>query len=212
MLDQVTVFTQSSIRLAGSATLYFDPFQMTFEPHDADAVLITHDHYDHFSPEDFRKVMRDDTVFAAPELLVPALEEAGIPRQQICPVAPGGNYTIAGVPVQTVAAYNVSKPYHPREKGWVGYVADFDGMRYFVSGDTDRIPEHKGLACDVALVPIGGTFTMDADEAAELINALAPKVAAIPTHYGTIVGAPSDADRFAQLVDPRIPVVRKIVF
>ena len=74
-------------------------------------------------------------------------------------------------------------------------------MRYFVSGDTDRIPEHKGLACDVALVPIGGTFTMDADEAAELISALAPKVAAIPTHYGTIVGAPSDADRFAQLVD-----------
>ncbi|MGI6536569.1 MAG: MBL fold metallo-hydrolase [Eggerthellaceae bacterium] len=210
--DRVTVFTQSSIRLSGEKMLYFDPFQMDHEPHDADAVFITHDHYDHFSPEDFAKVMRPDTVMVLPTLLEPAAREAGVPAEHIICVEPAQQLKVLGIPVETVAAYNVDKPYHPRSKHWVGYVVTVKGVRYFISGDTDRIPENEAVDCDVALIPIGGTFTMDAAEAAGLIDAIRPRIAAIPTHYGTIVGAPSDAAAFAKHVDPAIPVAVKLSF
>lgn len=210
--DRVTVFTQSSIRICGEKTFYFDPFQMDHEPHDADAVFITHDHYDHFSPEDFAKVMRPDTVMVLPTLLEPAAREAGVPAERIITVEPAQRLEVLGVPVETVAAYNIDKPYHPRDKHWVGYVATLEGTRYFVSGDTDRIPENEAVDCDVALIPIGGTFTMDPAEAAGLINALRPRIAATPTHYGTIVGDPGDAAAFARQVDPAIAVEAKLSF
>lgn len=211
-IDRVTVFTQSSIRICDEKTFYFDPFQMDCEPHDADAVFITHDHYDHFSPEDFAKVMRPDTVMVLPTLLVPDARKTGVPDARLVAVEPAQRLEVLGVPVETVAAYNTDKPYHPRSKRWVGYVVTLEGVRYFVSGDTDRIPENEAVDCDVALIPIGGTFTMNAAEAAGLINAMRPRIAAIPTHYGTIVGEPDDAAAFAQQVDPAIPVVEKIPF
>lgn len=212
MLDNVTVFTQNSIRIEGERVFYFDPYQMTSEPHDADAVFITHDHYDHFSPEDFRKVLKPDTVMVVPERLREAVRQAGIPDERIICVAPEQTLEVLGQPVETVPSYNLDKDFHLRESGWVGYVVTLGGTHYYISGDMDDTPEAERVSCDVAFIPIGGTFTMDAAQAAHLVNIMRPRQAVVPTHFGSIVGDPSDADTFEKLVDPAIPVVRKIVF
>ncbi len=202
MTANIKVFTQSSIRIQdGARTVYLDPFRMDAAPHDADLVFITHDHYDHFSPEDLDKVRRADTVFVVPCKLETDARKALGPAAEIHAVAPGAHYEVAGLPFDTVAAYNARKPFHPKTSGWVGYVLSVGGERVYVSGDTDATPEAAAVTCDVALVPIGGTYTMDARQAAALVNKIRPRLA-IPTHYGSIVGRMSDADAFAKAVEP----------
>lgn len=212
MLDNVTVFTQNSIRIEGEKIFYFDPFYLEVESHDADAVFITHDHYDHFSPKDFRKVARPDTVFVVPEKLVDATTEAGISREHLVPVKPAQQLEVLGQPIETVPSYNLDKEFHPRQNGWVGYLVTLSGVRYYIAGDTDDTPEAEQVDCDVAFLPIGGTYTMNAVQAAHLANAMRPHKAVVPTHFGSIVGDPADADTFAAHVDPDLIVVRKIAF
>ena len=80
-----------------------------------------------------------------------------------------------------------------------------DEKRYYAAGDTDITEEAKNVKCDVALVPIGGTYTMDYKEAAELVNVIRPKVA-IPTHYGSVVGDVSCGEKFKHLVNSSVDV------
>lgn len=203
-VSHISVNAQSSIRIQGSLTLRFDPFRIEDEPHDADVILITHSHYDHLSGEDIARVIHDGSVFVVPRGMEGELE--GLART--CPVhalAPGEAADLAGMRIEAVPAYNLAKSFHPRENGWVGYVVDVDGLRVYVAGDTDDVPENRSLEVDVALIPIGGTYTMDAREAAAFANAIAPSVA-IPTHYGSIVGSPEDGRLFAELVDDGIQV------
>ena len=203
-ISNIEVFTQSSIRIRCEAgNVYIDPFRMNTSPNDADYVMITHDHYDHFSPEDLAKVIGPSTILVVPEKLKKKADGLALPFERIETVVPGGEYQIAGLSFETVASYNRLKPFHPKSAGWVGYILRTDGKRIFVAGDTDKTDENSAVACDIALVPVGGKFTMDAKEAAALINTIRP-AAAIPTHYGTIVGKKSDGDRFASLVDPAI--------
>ena len=203
-ISNIEVFTQSSIRIrCGTGTVYADPFRMKISPHDADIVLITHDHYDHFSPEDLAKVINPATILVVPEKLADKAAAFSAQVKTIETVVPGQRYQIAGLSLETVPSYNRIKPFHPKKNGWVGYLLDLDGQRVFIAGDTDKTTENSTVQCDIALVPVGGKFTMDAKEAAELINTIRP-AAAIPTHYGTIVGKKSDGERFASLVDPAI--------
>lgn len=196
----IKVFTQSSIRIKDEGrTVYVDPFRMEEEPHDADLVFITHDHYDHFSPEDIQKVRGTETVFVVPRKLERDMRKVAGAAAEIHVVEPGQHYEAAGLAFDTVASYNIRKSFHPRRFGWVGYVLSIGGERVYVSGDTDATPEARAVTCDAALVPIGGTYTMDAREAAGLINEIHPKLA-IPTHYGSIVGRMTDADDFAAAV------------
>ena len=205
-ISNIEVFTQSSIRIRCDAgTVYADPFRMKISPHDADIVLITHDHYDHFSPEDLAKVINPATILVVPEKLADKAAAFSAQVKAIETVLPGQQYQIAGLSLETVPSYNRIKPFHPKKNGWVGYLLDLDGQRVFIAGDTDKTKENSAVKCDIALIPIGGKFTMDPKEAADLINTIRPKTA-IPTHYGTIVGKKNDGDLFASLVDPSIDV------
>ena len=212
MTENIEVFTQNSIRIkAGNRKIYIDPFQMQTEPKDADIIMITHDHYDHFSPEDIEKAAGDNTVMVVPEKMEGKAQEVLRLVSRIITVKLGVFQEIEGLEFETVPAYNVLKPFHPKSAEWVGYILRVDGKRIYIAGDTDMTKEVKEVKCDVALVPIGGTYTMDAKKAAELVNILRPDVA-IPVHYGSIVGSPQDGETFAANVKEPVKVEFKIRF
>ncbi len=212
MTEFIEVFTQSSIRIRdGERTIYIDPFRLSQQPHDADLILITHDHYDHFSPEDIAKAAGKNTTLIVPKKMEDTAREVLNVVKRIETVEPGGCREVEGVTLETVPAYNLLKPFHPKSAGWVGYILKAGGKRIYISGDTDATKEAKAVRCDIAMIPIGGTYTMDAPKAAELVNAIGPQIA-IPTHYGSIVGKPSDGEIFAKAVKAPVKVERKLRF
>lgn len=209
MIDNIQVLAHSAVRIESGKTLYFDPYLIEGSFNDADVIFLTHDHYDHFSPEDIRRVMKPDAVLVLPESCRAAALAAGFSASQLLPVRAGEHYTVKGIPFTAVPAYNIGKPFHPRSNGWVGYVSELDGLRVYVSGDTDDTPEARAVSCDAAFLPVGGTYTMTAAEAAALANALHPQIA-VPTHYGSIVGTMTDGDDFAARLAPGIRCVKLI--
>ena len=215
-LENVRVFTQSAIRIqgAGGTVAYFDPFALNDAEaaHDAGYVLITHAHYDHLSPEDYARVAGENTVVVAPASM--AGEIAGLGAAAAHLMGAGERIELPGIRVEAVPAYNVEPErlgMHPQANGWLGYVVTLDGdpTRYYVTGDTDQNPDNERVACNVMFLPIGGTYTCDARQAAAFVNAVHP-AAAVPTHYGSIVGTYADFDAFAAEVDPSIAVIRKL--
>ena len=205
MLENIEVLCHSCIKFNKGEVIYFDPFKIEKNYNDADVIFITHDHYDHYSEEDIDKVVKKGTIIVAPEDLLTKLLKKGFERDNMVLVTPNQKYTVKGIEFQTIPAYNVNKQFHPKANEWVGYVLKIDGVTYYIAGDTDITEENKKVKCDVAFVPVGGTFTMDYKEAAELINEIKPKIA-VPTHYGSIVGEKSDGVSFSKLVSPEIEV------
>ena len=203
MLENIEVLYHSSIRINKEKTIYIDPFKIDRNYNDADIVFITHDHYDHYSEEDIDKVINENTTIIIPEELITKLLIKGINKNAIITVEPNKNYMVQGIKFETISAYNTNKTFHPKENGWVGYIIIINGIRYYIAGDTDITEENKQVKCDVAFVPVGGTYTMDFKEAASLINEIKPKIA-IPIHYGSIVGTEQDATDFIKLLHPSI--------
>ena len=201
---KIQINTQSSIRIEGSKVLYFDPFRITTPVNDCDMLFITHGHFDHFDPDSITNVANEDTVFVAPASLKKEISEIAGKRETYY-LKPGDEAEIPGVMAEAVPAYNMGKAFHKKENEWLGYVVTLDDERIYVAGDTDALKELAEIRCDTALVPIGGTYTMTAKEAAELINLMGPK-RAIPTHYGSIVGSSNDADVFKSFVNERTQV------
>lgn len=207
MKNKIIINAQSSIRIGAEKVIYFDPFKIESVRHDADLIFITHEHSDHFSLEDIRKVQKPDTVMIAPRSMEKKLQKAGFSK--ILLLEPDEKTTVQDIPVETVPAYNLIKPFHPKKNGWLGYIITLEDQRIYISGDTDATPEAKAVSCDIALIPIGGTFTMNPSKAADYINELHPKTV-IPTHYGTIVGNPGDGETFRQLIQSDIEVILKL--
>lgn len=200
-LTNITVNTQSSIRIEGSKILYFDPFQIQDDTHDADVIFITHEHYDHFEPESIAKLKKEDTLLVAPESMKKkALSESGIAAENCLFFQPEEAHEAGGVVIETIPAYNKLKPFHIKGKKWQGYVVEMDDVRYYVAGDTDVNEDIRKVRCDVALIPIGGHYTMDWKQAAEYIAEIKPK-AVIPTHYGSIVGNKTDGQDFQKMLE-----------
>lgn len=207
-IRRFSINCHSSIRCRcdSGAVLWFDPFRVEDASHDGDVIFITHDHYDHFSPEDIRQVMKPDAVLVLPESCREAAVAAGFDPARLLTVAPGGTYHVGCVAFDTAAAYNIGKQFHPCENRWVGYVVAVDGCRVYVAGDTDDTPEARAVRCDVAFLPVGGTYTITAAEAAALASTIRPRLV-IPTHYGSIVGERSDGHCFAAALNGDIPCV-----
>ncbi|MCR5684906.1 MAG: MBL fold metallo-hydrolase [Lachnospiraceae bacterium] len=210
MTENIEVFKQNSIRIKTAAGMvYIDPFEMDTAPHDAAFILITHDHYDHFSPESIEKAANADTVLVVPEKMEKKAGEVSALVRKTVTVKPGIAQETDGLNFETVPGYNILKPFHPKSAGWVGYILLVDGKRIYIAGDTDATKEAMDVKCDIALVPVGGTYTMDAKKAAELINTIKPEVA-IPVHYGSVVGNVKDGETFAGLVKSPVKVEIKI--
>ncbi len=199
-----------SFLIADQATghrIYVDPYQLKHRYEPADLILISHDHFDHYSPDDIKKLVKPDTTFVAVPSVATQLSG------NVIAVRPGDRITAGGVPIEAVAAYNTNKyrspgvHFHPKEAGGVGFVLTVNGQRIYHTGDTDVIPEMGDVGpVDVALIPVSGTYVMTADEAAEAAARIKPKLA-VPMHYAAIVGSAADAERFRQLCAVRgIPV------
>lgn len=203
MLEDIQVLCHSSIKVNKGKVIYIDPFKIDENYNDADIIFITHDHYDHYSEDDIDKVKKADTVIIVPEELLTKVLRKGFRQDYIITVVPNQKYMVEGIEFKTVPAYNTNKKFHPKENEWVGYIIEIKGVKYYIAGDTDITEENKKVKCDVAFVPVGGTYTMDFKEAAYLINEIKPKVA-VPIHYGSIVGKMQDATDFIKLLHPTI--------
>lgn len=203
MLENIEVLYHSSIRINKDKIIYIDPFKIDKNYNDADIVFITHDHYDHYSEEDIDKVINKNTTIIIPEELLTKLLRKGINKNAIITVEPNVKYMIQGIEFETIPAYNTNKSFHPKENDWVGYIITLNDIRYYIAGDTDITEENRKVKCDVAFVPVGGTYTMDFKEAAQLINEIQPKIA-VPIHYGSVIGTEQDASDFIKLLHPNI--------
>ena len=204
----LTVNCQSSIKITGEKIIYFDPLKVE-ESHDADLILITHSHWDHFSKEDILKIKKETTKIIAPKDSKEEILTLGFTEDNIYIVEPKEELSLYGVIIKTLPAYNKTKTFHPKENKWLGYVVKIEDTIYYVMGDTDALEENKNITCDVLCIPIGGTYTMNAKEAAEFTNILNPKKV-IPIHYGLVVGTEYDLDTFKQLLNKKIEVEEKI--
>ena len=202
MLEGVQVFIQNSIKIEKEKIIYIDTYEMQEEKHDAAIMFIIHTHYDHFSLKDIEKVKKENTIIVGPEG-IEEVQKIGFLKENIKIVKPNQNYEIAGIQIETLPAYNLYKKFHPKENQWVGYILSLQGKRYYIAGDTDNLEELRSIKCDIAFVPIGGTYTMNAQEAADFINKIQPKIV-VPTHYGSIVGSKEDAKIFVQKLTPTV--------
>ena len=183
---------------APGGPIYWDPFEISGGP-TASLILVTHDHYDHCSPEDVAKIQGPDTV------IITEGQAAAKLSGKVQVVKPGDSLEAAGVHVRAMPSYNTDKQFHPRSNGWLGFVVTVDGVSIYHAGDSDFIPEMADLQVDVALLPVSGTYVMTADQAVQAALAIKPGLA-IPMHYGAIVGGPDDATKFARALAGKVPV------
>jgi L-ascorbate metabolism protein UlaG (beta-lactamase superfamily) len=211
LLDSLEWLGHSGFRVdvRGGATIYIDPYRVRDGPQ-ADLILITHDHYDHFSPQDVERLSGDDTWLVAPAAVAERVSG------RVSSIAPSGMLEldpISGVEVVAVAAYNTSKRdrdgrlFHPRSAGCVGFDLNIRGERLYHSGDTDVIPEmDQVVGVDLALLPVSGTYVMTATEAAEAARRIQPRVA-VPMHWGEHLGTRADAELFAQVAPVEVRIL-----
>ena len=195
---KIEVIHHSSIKFIGDKVIYFDPYKIEEEMHDADYIFITHDHYDHYDPESIEKVRNGHTKIIVPLCLKDKEHNLLVDGYRM--------YGIDDIKFFSVPSYNINKDFHPREKYYIGYNILLNDKYYYIMGDTDATQEALQVKCDVCFVPIGGTYTMDYLEASDFINQLKPKKV-VPIHYGMIVGDNDLGQKFKEKVNKEIEVI-----
>jgi L-ascorbate metabolism protein UlaG (beta-lactamase superfamily) len=189
----------AGFRIDSHKVIYFDPYQIKSGPQ-ADLIFISHDHFDHCSPEDVAKIQGPETI------IITEKESAGKLTGDVRVIKPGETLDQDGLKILGVPSYNTDKDFHPRRNGWLGFVVEMSGIRIYHAGDTDFIPEMKELSVDIAFLPVSGTYVMTADQAAKAALAIDPGLA-IPMHYGTIVGGNYDAVTFKNSLEGKVRVL-----
>ncbi len=208
---KLTWLGHDGFRIQDDQVIYIDPYQIEAGPK-ADIVLVSHEHFDHCSIDDLKRIVGSNTVIVAHAQSKNELSK--LSAKEIKVVKPGDKIKVGNIDIEAVPAYNVNKfrepgkPFHPKEDGKLGFVVTVKGVRLYHAGDTDHIPEMKGIRADVALLPVSGTYVMTAQEAAEAVAAINPKVV-IPMHYGAIVGSRKDAETLQKLVKCEVKVLEK---
>lgn len=199
MAKKIIWLGHDSFRIDAVKTIYFDPYQISSGSR-ADLILITHEHFDHCSPDDVGKIQHSDTV------IVTEKDSAKKLTGDIRVIKPWESITVGELKVQAVPSYNTDKDFHPQKNAWLGFIVEIEGVRIYHAGDTDFIPEMKDFQVDIALVPVSGTYVMTADQAIKAAQAINPKLA-IPMHYGAIVGYEQDAMNFKKALEGKIEVL-----
>ena len=202
MADNIFWLGHDSFRLTGEKVVYIDPWKLADGAEKADVILVTHDHYDHYSKDDIAKISKTDTVVVAPQVVAQKL------GGKVTLVKAGDTVNANGVNIEVVPAYNVNKNNHPKSAGHVGYIVTLNGKRIYHTGDVDLMPEMTQIKCDIALLPVSGTYVMTATEAAEAANTLKPALA-IPMHYDSGIGTRADAEEFKRLAQVPVEILAK---
>ncbi|NQT58577.1 MAG: MBL fold metallo-hydrolase [Bacteroidetes bacterium] len=181
----------STFKLMGSKTIYIDPWKIHTPFHDGDIILISHNHHDHFSPYDIKKIAKTPwTVYGPADVI----EELGTGTV----LNPGDTAVEGNISINATPSYTIHRLFHPKAKNWVGFNIIIDDIKIFYAGDSDFIPEMRHLGpVEIALLPVGGKYTMNSEEAAIAANSIKPSTV-IPYHWGTIVGTKEDAESFAE--------------
>lgn len=198
-LEKIHWLGHASFRIDASKVIYFDPFELRGGP-TADLILISHEHYDHCSPEDIEKIKGAKTV------IVTEKESSKKLKGNVKVVKPGDTIEVEGVKIRALPAYNIGKDFHPKAKAWLGFLVEIDGFTVYHPGDSDLIPEMEGLSPDIAFIPVSGTYVMDPKMAAEAALKIRPKVA-IPMHYGSFIGSEKEAEKFKESLRGKVEVL-----
>lgn len=201
MIDFITWYGHATMKFSGEKIVYVDPYELHLPSYDpADIILITHDHSDHCCPADIAKISKANTVILAPESCQAKL------RGNVKIIKAGDTIIEQGIQLEAVPAYNTGKRFHPRSAGGLGYIVTINGKRVYQAGDTDFIPVMQQVKADIAILPIGGTYTMNAEEAAHAADVIQPELA-IPMHFGAIIGSMIDADKFKKFTSVPVEIL-----
>ncbi len=188
------------IKTHSGRIIYLDPYQIKEGEEKADIIVSTHSHGDHFDSSSIIKLKKDDTVLIGPESIASSLQ-----KFDGTPLKLGQSFDYKDLSIELVPAYNIKKPNHPKRNEWAGIIVTSEDKSVYHAGDTERIPEMKDLASrniTVALMPCGGTYTMDFDEATDSVVDVKPEIA-IPMHnWG------KDLSKFRELLEKKDPSIK----
>lgn len=199
MIKKIHWLGHDGFRIDSDKVIYFDPFQIKSAV-PADIIFISHDHFDHCSEDDIKKIQKKDTVIVTDTITAQKL------KGSIRVVKPGDKLTVGNIAVEVVPSYNTNKNFHPKASGMLGFIVTIEGVRIYHAGDTDFIPEMNSIKTDIALLPVSGTYVMTAEEAVQAALAIKPAIA-IPMHFNAIVGSEKDAALFKEKLAGKIDVV-----